>query len=280
MNDDNTTDEPDNKSWLDKLSNIFSAEPQSRTELLDLLCEAEKNEIIDNDALRIFEGAMQVSDMQVREIMVPRSQMKLIKAGSPIEEILPLIIDSSHSRFPVVGESADDLKGILLAKDLLPLLLNNERDFDLEPLLRTAHIVPESKRLNVLLREFRENRNHMVVVIDEYGDIAGLATIEDVLEEIVGEIEDETDAEEDAFIKKISDGDYIIKALAPIEEINEELGTDFNDDEVDTIGGIVTQHFGHLPQLNEEAIIDDYHFKILKADNRRVHLLRMRVNAD
>jgi magnesium and cobalt transporter len=280
MNDDNTTDEADNKSWLDKLSNIFSAEPQSRTELLDLLCEAEKNEIIDNDALRIFEGAMQVSDMQVREIMVPRSQMKLIKAGSPIEEILPLIIDSSHSRFPVVGESADDLKGILLAKDLLPLLLNNERDFDLEPLLRTAHIVPESKRLNVLLREFRENRNHMVVVIDEYGDIAGLATIEDVLEEIVGEIEDETDAEEDAFIKKISDGDYIIKALAPIEEINEELGTDFNDDEVDTIGGIVTQHFGHLPQLNEEAIIDDYHFKILKADNRRVHLLRMRVNAD
>jgi magnesium and cobalt transporter len=280
MNDDNTTDEPDNKSWLDKLSNIFSAEPQSRTELLDLLCEAEKNEIIDNDALRIFEGAMQVSDMQVREIMVPRSQMKLIKAGSPIEEILPLIIDSSHSRFPVVGESTDDLRGILLAKDLLPLLLNNERDFDLEPLLRTAHIVPESKRLNVLLREFRENRNHMVVVIDEYGDIAGLATIEDVLEEIVGEIEDETDAEEDAFIKKISDGDYIIKALAPIEEINEELGTDFNDDEVDTIGGIVTQYFGHLPQLNEEAIIDDYHFKILKADNRRVHLLRMRVNAD
>jgi magnesium and cobalt transporter len=280
MNDDNTTDEPDNKSWLDKLSNIFSAEPQSRTELLDLLCEAEKNEIIDNDALRIFEGAMQVSDMQVREIMVPRSQMKLIKAGSPIEEILPLIIDSSHSRFPVVGESTDDLRGILLAKDLLPLLLNNEGDFDLEPLLRTAHIVPESKRLNVLLREFRENRNHMVVVIDEYGDIAGLATIEDVLEEIVGEIEDETDAEEDAFIKKISDGDYIIKALAPIEEINEELVTDFNDDEVDTIGGIVTQHFGHLPQLNDEAIIDDCHFKILKADNRRVHLLRIRVKAD
>jgi magnesium and cobalt transporter len=218
--------------------------------------------------------------MQVREIMVPRSQMKLIKAGSPIEEILPLIIDSSHSRFPVVGESTDDLRGILLAKDLLPLLLNNERDFDLEPLLRTAHIVPESKRLNVLLREFRENRNHMVVVIDEYGDIAGLATIEDVLEEIVGEIEDETDAEEDAFIKKISDGDYIIKALAPIEEINQELGTDFNDDEVDTIGGIVTQHFGHVPQLNEEATIDNSHFKILKADNRRVHLLRMRINAD
>jgi magnesium and cobalt transporter len=144
---------------------------------------------------------MQVSDMQVREIMVPRSQMKFIKADSPIEEILPLIIDSSHSRFPVIGESADDLKGILLAKDLLPLLLNNERDFNLEPLLRTAHIVPESKRLNVLLREFRENRNHMVVVIDEYGDIAGLATIEDVLEEI-GEIEDETDAEEDALLKR------------------------------------------------------------------------------
>jgi magnesium and cobalt transporter len=280
MNDDNTTDDADDKSWLDKLSNIFSAEPQSRNELLELLREAEKNEIIDNDALRIFEGAMQVSDLQVREIMVPRSQMKLIKVDSPIEEILPLIIDSSHSRFPVIGESSDDLKGILLAKDLLPLLLDKGQDFELEPLLRTAHIVPESKRLNVLLREFRENRNHMVVVIDEYGDIAGLATIEDVLEEIVGEIEDETDAEEDAFIKKISDGDYIIKALAPIEEVNEELGTDFDDDEVDTIGGIVTQHFGHVPQLNEEATIDNSHFKILKADNRRVHLLRMRINAD
>jgi|TARA_B110000902_G_scaffold250353_1_gene309447 magnesium and cobalt transporter len=280
MNDDNTTDDADDKSWLDKLSNIFSAEPQSRNELLELLREAEKNEIIDNDALRIFEGAMQVSDLQVREIMVPRSQMKLIKVDSPIDEILPLIIDSSHSRFPVIGESSDDLKGILLAKDLLPLLLDKGQDFELEPLLRTAHIVPESKRLNVLLREFRENRNHMVVVIDEYGDIAGLATIEDVLEEIVGEIEDETDAEEDAFIKKISDGDYIIKALAPIEEVNEELGTDFDDDEVDTIGGIVTQHFGHVPQLNEEATIDNSHFKILKADNRRVHLLRMRINAD
>ena len=280
MNDDNSTDEAGDKSWLDKLSNTFSAEPQSRNELVELLREAEKNKIIDDDALRIFEGAMQVSDMQVREIMVPRSQMKLIKVDSPIEEILPLIIDSSHSRFPVIGESADDLKGILLAKDLLPLLLNNERNFNLEPLLRTAHIVPESKRLNVLLREFRENRNHMVVVIDEYGDIAGLATIEDVLEEIVGEIEDETDAEEDAFIKKISDDDYIIKALAPIEEVNEELGTAFNDDEVDTIGGIVTQHFGHVPQLNEEATIDSCHFKILKADNRRVHLLRMRINAN
>ncbi|MFT6757695.1 MAG: magnesium and cobalt transporter [Chitinophagales bacterium] len=280
MNDDNTTEDADDKSWLDKLSNIFSAEPQSRNELLELLREAEKNEIIDNDALRIFEGAMQVSDLQVREIMVPRSQMKLIKVDSPIDEILPLIIDSSHSRFPVIGESSDDLKGILLAKDLLPLLLDKGQDFELEPLLRTAHIVPESKRLNVLLREFRENRNHMVVVIDEYGDIAGLATIEDVLEEIVGEIEDETDAEEDAFIKKISDGDYIIKALAPIEEVNEELGTDFDDDEVDTIGGIVTQHFGHVPQLNEEATIDNSHFKILKADNRRVHLLRMRINAD
>jgi magnesium and cobalt transporter len=280
MNDDNSSDEAGDKSWLEKLSNIFSAEPQSRTELVELLREAEKNKIIDDDALRIFEGAMQVSDMQVREIMVPRSQMKFIKADSPIEEILPLIIDSSHSRFPVIGESADDLKGILLAKDLLPLLLNNERDFNLEPLLRTAHIVPESKRLNVLLREFRENRNHMVVVIDEYGDIAGLATIEDVLEEIVGEIEDETDAEEDAFIKKISDDDYIIKALAPIEEINEELGTEFNDDEVDTIGGIVTQNFGHVPQLNEEATINNCHFTILKADNRRVHLLRMRIHTN
>jgi magnesium and cobalt transporter len=279
MNDDNSAGDSGDKSWLDKLSNIFSAEPQSRGELLDLLREAESNEIIDDNALRIFEGAMQVSDMQVREIMVPRSQMKVVKADSPIDEILPLIIDSSHSRFPVIGESSDDLKGILLAKDLLPLLLNRDQDFNLEPLLRTAHIVPESKRLNVLLREFRENRNHMVVVIDEYGDIAGLATIEDVLEEIVGEIEDETDAEEDAFIKKISEGDYIIKALAPIEEVNEELGTTFNDDEVDTIGGIVTQHFGHLPKLNEEAVIDGCHFRILKADNRRIHLLRMLVDA-
>ncbi len=278
MSDDHSANESGDKSWLDKLSNIFQAEPQSRHELLELLREAENNDIIDHDALRIFEGAMQVSDMQVREIMIPRSQMMVVKADTPLEEFLPLIIESSHSRFPVMGESIDDLLGILLAKDLLPLLLTKDENFDLRSLLRPMHIVPERKRLNVLLHEFRENRNHMVVVIDEYGDTARLATIEDVLEEIVGEIEDETDQDDDAFIKKLSDTDFIIQALAPIEEVNEELGTDFKDDEVDTIGGIVTQHFGHLPKLNEEAVINNCHFRILKADNRRVHLVRMRLD--
>ena len=213
--------------------------------------------------------------MQVREIMVPRAQMVCLKADAPLEELLSTVIDSSHSRFPVIEGSKDDVLGILLAKDLLPRLLSAEPPpFDLKSLLRPAQIVPESKRLNVLLREFRQNRNHMVIVIDEYGGVAGLATIEDVLEEIVGEIEDEHD-ETDQFFRQLGDGVYQIQALMPIEELNEQFQTAFSDDEYDTIGGLVTHAIGHLPVPGEETDLNGIAFRVLKADNRRVHWLRM-----
>ncbi|QFU77034.1 CBS domain-containing protein [Halioglobus maricola] len=270
---------PDNgeKSWLEKIGQLFSAEPRTRKDLEAVMAVAAENEVIDEDARNIIEGAMQVSDMQARDIMIPRAQMVLIRAESTLEEILPQITRSAHSRYPVVGESSDDILGILLAKDLLPLVLSKEHnDFRLEPLLRPTVVVPESKRLNVLLREFRENRNHMAIVIDEYGGVAGLVTIEDVLEEIVGEIEDETDAMADRFIRKISDDDYFIKALTPIEDFNEHFKTSFSDEEFDTIGGLVIQAFGHMPTRNEVAVIDNFEFQVINADQRKVHSLRMR----
>ncbi|MBP6701200.1 MAG: CBS domain-containing protein, partial [Halioglobus sp.] len=232
---------------------------------------------IDRDARSIMEGAMEVSDMQARDIMIPRTQMEVIKAECSLAEILPQIVNSAHSRYPVVGESLDDLCGILLVKDLLPQILNKDQsEFKIRELLRPTVVVPESKRLNVLLREFRENRNHMAIVIDEYGGVAGLVTIEDVLEEIVGDIEDETDTEDDHFIRKISDDDYFIKALTPIEDFNEYFGSQFSDDDFDTIGGLVIQALGHMPARNETATIDKFEFQVINADQRKIHSLRMR----
>ncbi len=277
MSDDHSANGGSEKSWLDKIGQLFSSEPRSRGDLEDVLAVAAENEVIDQDARSIMEGAMQVSDMQVRDIMIPRAQMEVIKACSSLESILPQIIRSAHSRYPVVGENPDDVLGILLAKDLLPQILNKDGgEFRIEELLRPTVVVPESKRLNVLLREFRENRNHMAIVIDEYGGVAGLVTIEDVLEEIVGEIEDETDVEEDRFIRKISDDDFFIKALTPIDDFNEYFKADFSDDEFDTIGGLVIQALGHMPARNEVAVIEDYEFKVINADQRKIHSLRMR----
>lgn len=204
------------KSWLDKITQAFAHEPRNRQELLELLRDAHDNKLLDSEALSIVEGAIQVADLQVRDIMVPRSQMMSIRSTQTPKEFLPAIIEAAHSRYPVVGESLDDVMGVLLAKDLLPLILHNdERPFDIKELLRPATFVPESKRLNVLLREFRANRNHMAIVIDEYGGVAGLVTIEDVLEQIVGDIEDEHDVEEDSYIKPLPSGDFIVKALTP-----------------------------------------------------------------
>jgi len=201
----------------------------------------------------------------------------VIKAEATLEEILPQIISTAHSRYPVIGDSPDDVLGILLAKDLLPQILSQDNvDFTIEDLLRPTMVVPESKRLNVLLREFRENRNHMAIVIDEYGGVAGLVTIEDVLEEIVGEIEDETDAEADRFIRMISNEDFFVKALTPIEEFNAYFNCSFSDEEFDTIGGLVIQAFGHMPTRNEVATIDKFEFKVINADQRKIHSLRMR----
>ena len=276
MSEDRSSDDPGDKSWIEKIAHAFSSEPKTRGDVLDILKVAQHNEVIDLDALSIIEGAMQVTDMQVREIMVPRTQMVVIKVEQAIKESLPLIIKSAHSRYPVIGENADEILGILLTKDLLPHILESDTEnVDIKSLLRPAIVVPESKRLNVLLREFRENRNHMAIVIDEYGGVAGLVTIEDVLEQIVGEIEDEHDVEPDTFIKKLAENDYIVKALTPIEDFNQQFNASFSDEEFDTIGGIILQKFGHLPRRNEVAEVDGFEFKVLNADNRQVHLLRM-----
>ena len=274
MSEDRSSNEQ--KSWFNRLTQAFAHEPKNRKELLEVLREAHQNKLLDSEALAIVEGAIQVADLQVRDIMVPRSQMMSIKANQSPQEFLPAIIEAAHSRYPVVGESLDDVIGILLAKDLLPLILSGEHDsFDIKTLLRPATFVPESKRLNVLLREFRANHNHMAVVIDEYGGVAGLVTIEDVLEQIVGDIEDEHDVEEDSFIKPLPSGDFLIKALTPIESFNEAFDTAFSDDEFDTVGGLVMSTFGHLPKRNEVTEIGEFRFRVLNADSRRIHLLRL-----
>ena len=274
MNDD--SDNQDH-SIFERIAQAFSTEPRSRDDVREILKLAMENEVIDEDAFTIIEGAMEVSAMQARDIMVPRPQMEVIKSESTLEEILPQIIESKHSRYPVIGESPDDILGVLLAKDLLPQILSDDREhFDVTQLLRRSVVVPESKRLNVLLREFRLNRNHMAIVIDEYGGVAGLVTIEDVLEEIVGEIEDETDAEEDLFIRRISDDDYFVRALTPIEDFNEYFSVSLSDEEFDTIGGIVMHAFGHMPTRNEITYIDGFEFKVINADQRKIHSLRLR----
>ncbi len=277
-----TTTEKHERSWLDKLLHAFSAEPKSRDELMEIIKDAADNQLLDQEALSIIEGAMDVSSLQAREIMVPRSHIVAIRIEDSPQEYLPKIIESGHSRFPVIGENIDDVRGILLAKDLLPLALKGTDNFNIETILRPANIVPESKRVNILLREFRENRYHMALVMDEYGGITGLLTIEDILEEIVGEIEDETDEEEETsdYIKRVSENDYIIKALTPIESFNEFFGTIFSDEDFDTLGGLLMQEFGHLPKRNEIVQLDNMQFRVLYADNRQIHLLRLTILND
>lgn len=264
------------KTWIEKLSQAFTGEPNSRAELIELLRSAEQRDLLDAEALSIIEGAMIVADMQVREIMVPRSQVVMVRIEQSPDEFLPNVIESGHSRFPVVGESPDDVLGILLAKDLLPLAMKASRSkFNMKEILRPCTAIPESKRLNVLLQEFRTTRNHLAVVYDEYGGVSGIVTIEDVLEQIVGEIEDEFDFSEEDHIKKHSETDYIIKALTPIDEFNAVFNAGFSEEEFDTIGGYVTQYFGHLPKRDERITIDGYKFKVLNADNRRIRLLQL-----
>lgn len=265
------------KNWLDKITQVFSDEPRSREDLLTDLRQATDENLLDSEALTIMEGAMQVADMQVRDVMVPRSQMVVVEADQTPKEFLPVVISSAHSRFPVIGETPDEMLGILLAKDLLPLILEGNLDqFDLRSKLRPATFIPESKRLNILLKEFQVTRNHMAIVMDEYGGVSGLITIEDVLEQIVGDIIDEHDDEEDdGNIKPFDDNAYIVKALTEVEDFNEYFDIGFSEDEFDTIGGVVTQKFGHLPKKDEEVQIDGFHFKVLSADTRRIRLLQV-----
>lgn len=264
------------KSWLDKLSTLFSDDPNDRQDLKEILREAAERNVVDAETLSILEGALQVSDMQVRDIMVPRSQMVSIRADDCIEKFLPSIVESAHSRFPVLGEGQDEVLGILLAKDLLPLMLNESYDdFNIRGLLRSATFVPESKRLNILLKEFRATRNHMAIVADEFGGIAGIITIEDVLEQIVGEIEDEHDQDDDNSIKALEHDVYMVKALTSIEDFNEHFKTNFADKEFDTIGGIVVQHFGRVPECDEAITISDWRFKVVNGNSRRINLMEV-----
>jgi Putative Mg2+ and Co2+ transporter CorC len=279
MSDSNSNSDSGHSSWIGKLKEVFSESVSDTDDLIQILRKAHKNKVLDSEALSIIEGALQVSDMQVRDIMIPRSQVVTVPAAARPEEILPVVIEAQHSRFPVIGDSLDEVLGILLAKDLLPLALKDNRRFDIKDVLRPATFVPESKRLNVLLKEFRETRNHMAIVIDEYGDLAGLCTIEDVLEQIVGDIEDEHDIDDEIFIKAIDDTNFTVKALTPIEEFNEFFQSKFSEDEFDTIGGFVLSHFGRIPQREEAVTIDGYRFRVLNADNRQIRLLHVSLNA-
>ncbi len=276
MNDEPGSRSSYPKSWIERLGHAFLGEPQSREELFELLKDAEQRNILDADALQMIEGVLDVSQMQVRDIMIPRSQMIIIEIDDTLENMIPKIIESTHSRFPVIGENRDEIMGILLAKDLLaPLFYTNDQTLDLASLLRPTIFVPESKRLDTLLDEFRENHHHMAIVVDEYGGVSGLVTIEDVLEEIVGEIEDEHDVDEDANITKMKDDHYAVKALTPIEEFNEFFKASLNDEEFDTIGGLVMRKLGHLPKQDERVTINGYGFRVLHSDSRRISLLEV-----
>ncbi|RLT99396.1 HlyC/CorC family transporter [Ketobacter sp.] len=276
MNDDQSRNGSSGKGFLDKLANFLSGEPQSQSDILEILTNAHHSGLVESEALGIFQGALQVSDMQVREIMIPRAQCIVINSSAKPDEYLPPIIESAHSRFPVYGESPDDIIGILLAKDLLDLAYKGKLEkTQLKDLIRPATLVPESKRLNVLLREFRQTRTHMAVVVNEYGKMSGLVTIEDVLEQIVGEIDDEHDFDDDYMIKESDDNEFVVKAVTPIDEFNEHFATKFNEDEYDTIGGIVLSHFGHLPKRDESVNIGKYNFTVLNADNRAIRLLKV-----
>ena len=265
--------EPHKRSLLERLSALLVHEPEDRAELLGSLHAAYEKNLLDADALSMIEGVMQVAEMQVRDIMVPRAQMDLIDIDDTPDRFIPHVIATAHSRFPVIDRDRDDVIGILLAKDLLRYYAGEE-EFNVRDMLRPAVFVPESKRLNVLLREFRVNRNHMAIVVDEYGGVAGLVTIEDVLEQIVGEIEDEYDLDEtEDHIRYEGPNHWRVKAPMEIAAFNEAVGTSYSDDDYDTVGGLVLHKFGRLPKRGESVTIDDMRFTVLRADSRRLHLL-------
>jgi magnesium and cobalt transporter len=276
MNDDpGSTGGPAHRTWWDRLGHLFSGEARNRDELLDELRAAQTNGLLSADTLTMVEGAIKVTELSVDDVMVPRAQIVMIAAESTLPDILAAVVESGHSRFPVHGEDKDEILGILLAKDLLKFF-GNGADFDIRAILRPAVLIPESMRLNILLAEFRLSRNHMALVVNEYGGVAGLITIEDVLEQIVGEIDDEHDDEEEPVLMHAQPGgDWLVSALTPIEDFNEQTGAAFSDEEYDTVGGLVTSEFGHLPEVDEEVAIDDYLFHVTQADDRRVQQFRV-----
>lgn len=268
--------ESEKPSLLERLSHFLLREPEDREQLVALLHSAYENNLMDADSLAMIEGVLQVSEMQVRDIMIPRSQMDVIDITDPPEVFIPHVIQTAHSRFPVIEDNKNDVIGILLAKDLLRYYAGEE--FNMRDMLRPAVFIPEAKRLNVLLKEFRSNRNHIAIVVDEYGGVAGMVTIEDVLEQIVGDIEDEYDYDEDEDnIIQNAEGQYRVKALTEIADFNEALGTSLSDEEFSTIGGLVVSQFGHLPKRDDEITFNGLHVKVLRADSRRLHSMLIEV---
>jgi magnesium and cobalt transporter len=263
--------------WLRRLTQGLAAEPQDRNALGAVLREAAERGVIDGDALTMLEGVLEVGDLQVRDIMVPRAQMVFVRRDEPAARILPVVVESGHSRFPVMDEDRDDIVGILLAKDLLRLTTTQARErFDIREYMRPAVFVPESKRLNVLLKEFRRSRNHMAIVVDEYGGVSGLCTIEDVIEQIVGEIDDEFDVEDDQNIRRDAEAQFTVRGVTRIEEFNQFFGTHLPEGQgVDTIAGLLLKQLGRLPRRGEAASIDGFEFRVLRADRRRIDALRV-----
>ncbi|MBL8528196.1 MAG: CBS domain-containing protein [Burkholderiales bacterium] len=268
-------DETPKPTWLERIGSLLMREPEDREQLVQLLHSAYDRDLLDADALAMIEGVMQVSEMQARDIMIPRSQMDVIDIEDSPDKFVPLVIETGHSRFPVIGDNKDDVIGVLLAKDLLRYYAGEE-EFNVREMLRPAVFIPESKRLNVLLKDFRSNRNHMAIVVDEYGGVAGLVTIEDVLEQIVGEIEDEYDYDEpgDNIVPEKGSG-FRVKAITEIGDFNDAFGTTYSDQDFDTVGGLVISRFGHVPKRGEQIVIDGLSFRVLRSDSRRLHVLRV-----
>jgi len=279
MNDDPSTTGSPPRSWLDRLGHMLSGEPRNREELLEELRQAQANGLLTRETLSMIEGALGVAEQRVADVMVARAQMVTVSATASLADVLKVVIESGHSRFPVTGDHEDEILGILLAKDLLKCLAQGETPCNVRGLLRPVKLISDSKRLNELLKEFRQGRNHMALVVDEFGGVSGLVTIEDVLEEIVGDIDDEHDdaPTETGLIRPLPDGRFSVSALTPIEDFNERFGAEFSDEQLDTVGGLITARLGHLPRTGEETELDRFTFHVTKADRRRVHQFAVKV---
>ncbi|MBU6210594.1 MAG: CBS domain-containing protein [Gammaproteobacteria bacterium] len=268
-------------AWIRRVTKSLSGEAQDLADLNVQLRQALERGLIDADALQMLEGVLEVADLQVRDIMVSRSQMVAVRRDEPAESLLPIIVESGHSRYPVIDDDRDDVVGILLAKDVLRVFANGgETSFDMRECMRPVVVVPESKRVNVLLKEFRRNRNHMAIVVDEYGGVSGLVTIEDAIEQIVGDIDDEFDVEEDQNIRQEAERQYLVRGATPIEEFNEFFGREWSDEEFDTVAGLVMKQLGHMPRRGETAFIEGVEFRVVRADRRRVDTLKVIMPSD
>jgi magnesium and cobalt transporter len=277
MSDDQSHSSSEAKSWIERLGQFLAGEPEDRQDLIEVLRDAQKRRLIEPEALSMIEGVLQMSELRVRDVMIPRAQMVVVPQDAELETLFPLIIETAHSRYPVIGEDRAEVVGVLLVKDLFAQGLRNP-GIVVRSLMRQAQFVPESKRLNILLREFRSTRNHMAIVVDEYGGAAGLVTIEDVLEQIVGDIVDEYDFDnEEEYILRRGENEYHVKALMPVEDFNDYFGASLPDNEFDTIGGLIVHQAGRVPKRGDKICLGHFRFDVMRADNRRCHLFKLRI---